>query len=172
MTKNGVSTTIQPGREQHEAFQVGGKSMVQYDYRHTDGQLFTCVADSLDKCREKRETWMKNKESDPLDRLNRIYDQYKDEFEGDFHNMLWQILVNKVFGDRRMAFHAAILDTGYILGIAEENKPGYHPSYVFFKTLIHREATEITGSLNFEVFNLNNREACEIVLTSMFPKDQ
>lgn len=34
----------------------------QYDYRHTDGELFSCVAPSLEKCREKRDVWLKAKE--------------------------------------------------------------------------------------------------------------
>lgn len=48
MTKNGVSTTAAPGQEQFENFtrKVGRqvKRYVQYDYRHTDGELFSCVA--------------------------------------------------------------------------------------------------------------------------------
>lgn len=33
----------------------------QYDYRHTNGQLFSCVAPSLDRYREKRDTWLNNR---------------------------------------------------------------------------------------------------------------
>lgn len=32
--------------------------MVQYDYRHTDGELFACVGKSLEDCREKRDKWL------------------------------------------------------------------------------------------------------------------
>lgn len=30
----------------------------QYDYRHTNGQLFSTVAPTLEKCREKRDLWL------------------------------------------------------------------------------------------------------------------
>lgn len=54
MTKNRVSTTAAPGQEQFENFtrKVGRqvKRYVQYDYRHTDGELFSCVRPTLDAC--------------------------------------------------------------------------------------------------------------------------
>ena len=62
MTVNGVSTTTAPGTEQHETFtrRVGRKSKkyVQYDYRHTDGQLFSCIKPTLDACRASRDEWL------------------------------------------------------------------------------------------------------------------
>ena len=33
----------------------------QYDYRHTDGQLFSTVGKSLENCRTKRDEWLINK---------------------------------------------------------------------------------------------------------------
>ena len=45
MTANGVSTTTTPGSEQYEVFYTGyrtrRKKHYQYDYRHTDGELFS-----------------------------------------------------------------------------------------------------------------------------------
>lgn len=66
MTINGVSTCKMAGREQYEEFQSGigrkKRTLVQYDYREkTSGELFSCVATSLDKCREKRDNWLKQK---------------------------------------------------------------------------------------------------------------
>ena len=47
MTINGVSTCTEAGREKYERFQSGigrrKRTLVQYDYRHTDGELFACV---------------------------------------------------------------------------------------------------------------------------------
>ena len=44
LTANGVSTTTIPGTEQYEVFYTGYRSRrkkhYQYDYRHTDGELF------------------------------------------------------------------------------------------------------------------------------------
>ena len=52
MTINGVSTCTKAGTEKYEKFQTGigrrKRTLVQYDYRHTDGELFSCVKPTLD----------------------------------------------------------------------------------------------------------------------------
>ena len=57
MTINGVSTCTKAGTEKYEKFQTGigrrKRTLVQYDYRHTDGELFT-----LDECRATRDKWL------------------------------------------------------------------------------------------------------------------
>lgn len=68
MTINGTSTCRAAGMEKYEHFQrsFGRKrrTFVQYDYRHTDGGLFSCVKPTLDECRRLRDEWLnlKNKE--------------------------------------------------------------------------------------------------------------
>ena len=65
MTANGVSTTTTPGSEQYEVFYTGyrtrRKKHYQYDYRHTDGELFSCVAGTLKECRQRRDEWLNKK---------------------------------------------------------------------------------------------------------------
>ncbi|MBD5358135.1 MAG: DUF3873 family protein [Bacteroides sp.] len=64
MTANGVSTTTAPGTEQYEVFYIGFRNRskrYQYDYRHTDGELFSCVAPTLTECRRKRDEWLSRK---------------------------------------------------------------------------------------------------------------
>lgn len=55
---NGCSTT-DTGSEHYETFRtkVNGRyqSFVQYDYRHTNGGLFSCVKPTLTQCREARD---------------------------------------------------------------------------------------------------------------------
>ena len=67
MTENGVTTTKAPGTEQYEKFsrKVCGKTKTyyQYDYRHTDGELFSCVKPTLDACRNARDEWVKRRET-------------------------------------------------------------------------------------------------------------
>jgi hypothetical protein len=58
--KNGCST-CQPGKENYETFTHRGKTFYQYDYRHTDGELFSCVENTLDKCRKERDIWVKKR---------------------------------------------------------------------------------------------------------------
>lgn len=74
MTANGVSTTTIPGTEQpsarrpygrqYEMFYTGyctRRKHYQYDYRHTDGELFSCVAGTLKECRQRRDEWLNKK---------------------------------------------------------------------------------------------------------------
>ena len=65
MTAHGVSTTTTPGTEQYEVFYTGfrtrRKKLYQYDYRHTDGELFSCIAPTLKECRQSRDEWLSKK---------------------------------------------------------------------------------------------------------------
>ena len=65
MTINGVSTCTEAGTEKYERFQSGigrrRRTLVQYDYRHTDGELFSMVAKTLDECRRRRDEWVAKK---------------------------------------------------------------------------------------------------------------
>ena len=62
MTINGVSTCTEAGTEKYECFQLGigrrKRTLVQYDYRHTDGELYSCVKPTLDECRAARDKWV------------------------------------------------------------------------------------------------------------------
>ena len=63
--EHGCSTCKAPGTEKYEAFPATIRRkkvwMYQYDYRHTDGELFSTVAPSLDICRQRRNVWLTNK---------------------------------------------------------------------------------------------------------------
>lgn len=62
MTINGVSTCTEADTEKYEKFQSGfgrrKRILVQYDYRHTDGELFSCVKLTLNECRAARNKWL------------------------------------------------------------------------------------------------------------------
>jgi hypothetical protein len=62
ITKNGVSTTQANGQEQYARFVAGAfreTNYYQYDfYRHTDGELYSTVAKSLEECRSRRDEWL------------------------------------------------------------------------------------------------------------------
>ena len=75
MTAHGVSTTTTSGTEQplarrpygrqyevfYTVFRTRLKKLYQYDYRHTDGELFSCVAGTLKECRQRRNEWLNKK---------------------------------------------------------------------------------------------------------------
>jgi hypothetical protein len=66
MTVNGITTTNALGQEQHETFtrKIGGrtKKFVAYDYRHTNGELFSCIKKTLEMCRIACDEWIAGKE--------------------------------------------------------------------------------------------------------------
>lgn len=59
----GCTSTTEAGSEQYENFRtkVNGRyqNFVQYDYRHTNGALFSCVKPTLTQCREARDKAIK-----------------------------------------------------------------------------------------------------------------
>jgi len=61
MTKNGVTTLREKGSEQFEDIKLSGKNFVHYDYRHTNGVLFSVVKPTLEICRQERDKWIVNK---------------------------------------------------------------------------------------------------------------
>jgi hypothetical protein len=56
---------LAPGCEQYERFRSSAlrKDLIQYDYRHTDGELFSCVKKTLEDCRAARDAWLQKKEA-------------------------------------------------------------------------------------------------------------
>lgn len=54
------TTKLQPGHEQHEIYfsKFTGASMVRYVYRAASGQLFSCVAATLEQARRRRDEWL------------------------------------------------------------------------------------------------------------------
>ena len=59
--KKGCSTCPR-GQEQYEEYtDYRGNQLVQYDYRDTDGELFSCVKQTLEECRKKRDRWLQEK---------------------------------------------------------------------------------------------------------------
>lgn len=65
LNRNGVSITQAPGEEKFVKYRpvaFKGRIFYQHDYRHTDGELFSTVAKTLDECRRRRDEWIAKKE--------------------------------------------------------------------------------------------------------------
>ena len=54
---------VQNGQEQHEEYysNIARKYKVQYDYRDTNGKLFSCIRNTLAECRIARDLWLEKK---------------------------------------------------------------------------------------------------------------
>ena len=55
-------STCEAGDESYETYysRASMRNLVQYDYRTPEGRLFSTVAPSIEKCRERRDLWLKN----------------------------------------------------------------------------------------------------------------
>ena len=63
INQNGCSV-CKAGEEKYIKCVLGaflGNIYYQYDYRHTDGELFSTLAPTLEQCRERRDKWMQAK---------------------------------------------------------------------------------------------------------------
>ena len=61
MNDNNGCSICAAGSENYETFstRIGRKRVkrVQYDYRHTDGELFSCIGGTLEDCRIQLHRW-------------------------------------------------------------------------------------------------------------------
>jgi hypothetical protein len=60
----GGCSVCQKGEEKYTKFCAGafrGTVYYQYDYRHTDSELFSTISHTLEECREKRDRWLQQK---------------------------------------------------------------------------------------------------------------
>lgn len=67
MNDNNGCSICAAGSENYETFstRIGRKRVkrVQYDYRHTDGELFSRIGGTLEECRERRDKWLNAKKA-------------------------------------------------------------------------------------------------------------
>lgn len=54
---------LQNGEEQWEPYfsQVLNRQRIQYDFRDHEGHLFSCISDTVDECRRRRDKWVLEK---------------------------------------------------------------------------------------------------------------
>lgn len=67
LNNNGISTCQAAGTENYVKFHPchrPRKTYIQYDYRDTDGTLFSCVRPTLQECRQKRDEWLQAKKTE------------------------------------------------------------------------------------------------------------
>ncbi len=103
-------------------------------------------------------------ESD-TDKVNRLYTHFNTNFIGNFHNLLWQVLVNEVTKDRVVALMIRPINRREI-ALANESG-GWNPTSVHLKTNVPPEsAKEIIEILNIELFDLDAEQAQRIVAKS------
>jgi hypothetical protein len=102
--------------------------------------------------------------AESVDKLYKIYGKY---FNGSFHSVLWELIVNCTHAGKLICFHTAIKSKYYVLGLIIANKYGYIPLMATFKTQDYYKAKDITDKLNEHVFNYSEEFCSDIVMSSM-----
>lgn len=61
---NGCSTCPK-GQEHYQEYYsaILRKDLIQYDYRTPEGELFSCIAPTVEIARKRRDNWLKQKET-------------------------------------------------------------------------------------------------------------
>lgn len=103
-----------------------------------------------------------------IDELRELYEKYKGYFDGSFHNLLWQLMINEVHADRERALTAVIDKRGYQLGLVLEGMKGYIPTLTWFKPgMKWEECSKIADELSEKIFEIDYEKQNIIVLRSM-----
>lgn len=99
------------------------------------------------------------------EKVDNIYNEFVQHFDGSFHNTLWQIIVNNSLENMSAAFISDPVQKRVVIAFEEG---GYIPANVVFKnqTLERNERDEILGRLNELVFGITPARAMEIELKS------
>lgn len=64
LTNSNGSSVCAPGKENYTTFHPANcpnQTFYQYDYRHSDGELFSTIAPNLEECRSHRDKWLEKR---------------------------------------------------------------------------------------------------------------
>jgi hypothetical protein len=78
--------------------------LYQYDYRHTNGELFSTVATTLEQCREKRNKWLNDNSKHTETKTQSIFIQMHNGLrsgEGSFYVGLQRLFYLADYGNSR-----------------------------------------------------------------------
>lgn len=102
------------------------------------------------------------------EKLNAIYEKHKENFPNSFfHNLLWKLMIDKTREGMQSAL-TPIVKSGYTeIGIADYGKRGYTPTSVVFATSNYYDAEKICNDLNKEIFGLDEKQANDIIFSTM-----
>jgi hypothetical protein len=102
INQNGCSV-CESGKEKYTKCILGaflGKEYYQYDYRHTDGELFSTLQETLELCREKRDKWLNEKKAKTLSVFMQMHNGTRTG-EGSFNVGLQKLFYLADNGNRR-----------------------------------------------------------------------
>lgn len=102
------------------------------------------------------------KNEEKFEKVDRIYKEYGDRFEGSFHTVLWGMIVNVELFDARAAFHVSV-ENHFMLVIALA-AGGYVSTPAYFKARDYHEACQVAQLLSCDVFGYDSIETVQEVV--------
>jgi hypothetical protein len=115
---------------------------------------------------------MKNKFTPEPNICSELRKEYFDHFKTgepqyrSFHDLLWQIHVNKMTEDSLVLFHVNVEPDGNKLVIAYESG-GYKNTGVVFTSENYNECCDIVEKINERFFGYDTKEQSKIIAVSM-----
>ena len=101
-------------------------------------------------------------------KVQALFNKYQSKFPNSFlHTLLWKLLVDETRKMTDAAFTPIIKDGYMEIGIADKGEKGYSPTGVLFETHNYDEAKSICEELNQDIFNIDDKTAYDIILSSM-----
>lgn len=104
------------------------------------------------------------------EQVTEVYNQVEKDFKTgmmSIHNLLWQIIVNRVGEERNFAFSNVYADGKHFIVRVEAGESGYYNSHVEFADhLTYDSAYEVCEYLNKAVYGLSKDEMCVLVAQS------
>lgn len=103
-----------------------------------------------------------------LEKMNSLFEKYKDKTEGMFHNCLWQLMVNEVRDLKSGKSCFVYIRYGdHQVGIVDRGTKGYVPATFRFKSEVSQEeCIQILRELNQEIFMLTPDQTLIIEFSS------
>jgi hypothetical protein len=102
--------------------------------------------------------------SEDTDKLNVIYNMYKDLFSQGYHNLLWQIMINEKHGEK--VFTAAYTDSGLELVIACPEGGYISAMCIFNDNISYNKANDYAEDISKSVFSIDKNEVLNRVNAS------
>ena len=104
-----------------------------------------------------------------VDLLNTVYDKYKEYFQqSDLHNVLWQVMINKVHEDvgQRVLIPVTDMQNNDIrLALGVKGQPGVIVTPANFSDGMNlKDAKDIVTNLNRDIFFLTKEEQTKIAV--------
>lgn len=102
--------------------------------------------------------------------MNAVYKHVKDDFKETLftiHNLLWQIVFNRVYSSESVTFYPEIVDGKHYLLFVFNGISGFRNTMLQFEDHVSdKKAQEICDYLNKQVFGQTKNESFKIVAQS------